>query len=112
ERSQDNYYQIDLAANVNLGKILPEKVGLEIPVYANYSTAVSTPKYDPYEYDIEVNDKLAAVDADPRLTSAEKKIKKEDIKDKAQNVDQIKSVNISNMRKIRTSGNRPARIYD
>lgn len=112
ERSQDNYYQIDVAANMNLGKLLPEKVGLEIPVYANYSTAVSTPKYDPYEYDIEVKDKIAAVDADPRLTPTEKKIKKEEIKDQAQNVDQIKSVNISNMRKLRTNTERPARVYD
>lgn len=112
ERSRDDYYQVDVAANLNLGKMLPEKVGLEIPVYANYSTAVSTPQYDPYEYDIKVKDKLAAVDADPNLTPVEKKIKKEEIKDQSQDVDQIKSINISNMRKVRTNMERPARIYD
>ncbi|MCO5232309.1 MAG: cell surface protein SprA [Chitinophagales bacterium] len=112
ERSRDDYYQIDVAANVNLGKMLPEKVGLEIPVYANYSTAVSTPQYDPYEYDIKVKDKLAAIDADPHLTPTDKKIKKEEVKEMSQTVDQIKSVNISNMRKLRTNIERPAHVYD
>lgn len=112
ERSRDDYYQVDIAANLNLGKMLPEKAGLEIPVYANYSTAVSTPQYDPYEYDIKVKDKLAYVDADPNLTPAEKKIKKDEIKEQSQDVNQIKSVNISNMRKVRTNMERPARVYD
>lgn len=112
ERSRDDYYQIDVAANVNMGKLLPEKVGLEIPVYANFSTAVSTPQYDPYEYDIKVKDKLAAVDADPTLTTTEKKIKKDEIKDQSRNINNIKSVNISNMRKVKTNSERPARVYD
>ncbi len=112
ERSRDDYYQVELAADLNLGKLIPEKAGLEIPVYANFSKGVSTPKYDPYEYDIKVKDKLRTVDADPNLTPTEKKIKKEEIKSHSQEVNAIKSVNISNMRKVRTNQDRPARVYD
>lgn len=112
ERSRDDYYQMELAADLNLGKLIPEKVGLEIPVYANFSKGVSTPQYDPYEYDIKVKDKLAAVAADPNLTPSEKKIKKEEIKSQSQDVNTIKSVNISNMRKVRTNMERPQRVYD
>ena len=112
ERSRENKYQYDVAANVDLGKLLPQNVGIEIPVYASYTTTVSTPQYDPYEFDIKVKDKLDAVDADPTLTNAEKDVLKDEIKDKAQDVSSIKSVNVSNMRKIRTNPEKPARVYD
>lgn len=112
ERSRDDYYQIEMAADLNLGKLIPEKAGIEIPVYANFSKGVSTPQYDPYEYDIKVKDKLEAVDADPNLTPTEKKIKKEEIKSQSQDVNTLKSINVSNMRKVRTNLERPARVYD
>ncbi|MCO5247732.1 MAG: cell surface protein SprA [Chitinophagales bacterium] len=112
ERSRDNYKQIDIAANMNLGKLLPQKVGLEIPVQANFTNSKSTPQYDPYEQDLKVKDEMRAIDADPSLTSSEKRIRKEEIKERSQDIDRLKSINVSNMRKIRTNTERPARIYD
>jgi cell surface protein SprA len=112
ERSRENTYTYDVAANIDVGKLLPQKAGIEIPVFAGYSASISTPQYDPYEFDIEVKDKLNTIDADPTLTPQEKKELKEELKDKVQTVSSIKSVNVSNMRKLRTNPEKPARVYD
>lgn len=112
DRSQENAYQIDVAANLDLGKFIPPKAGMQIPVYANVSHAVSTPQYDPYELDIELEDKINAVDVNGDLTAEEKDDLKAKIKDQAQDVTTIKSVNVTNMRKVRTNTSKPARVYD
>jgi cell surface protein SprA len=112
QRYRDNYYQFDIAANLDLGKLIPEKAGLQIPVYANYFRGVSTPQYDPYELDIKLEDKFRTIDADPTLTRAEKDALKDETKQVAQTVTSIKSVNVTNMRKIRTNSEKPIRAYD
>jgi cell surface protein SprA len=112
ERYQDNFYQVDVAANVEMGKFLPPKAGLQIPVYANFSHAVSTPKFDPYELDIELADKIRAVDAVSTLTPEEKEIEKDRIKEVAQDVTTIKSINVTNMKKVRTNTKAEPRVYD
>lgn len=112
ERSRENTYTYDVAANVDVAKLLPQKAGIEIPVFAGYSASISTPQYDPYEFDVEVKDKLNTIDADPNLTPQEKRELKNEIRDKVQTISSIKSVNVSNMRKVRTNPEKPARIYD
>ena len=57
QRYRDNFYQYDVAANLQLGNLLPEKVGLKIPVYTQFSQTISTPQYDPYELDVKIKDK-------------------------------------------------------
>ena len=112
DRYKDNFYQIDVAANMEMGKFLPPKAGLQIPVYANYSHSVSTPKYDPYELDIELEDKINSVDGNTDLSRDERDDLKAKIKAQARDVTTIKSVNVTNMKKIRTNTTRPARVYD
>ena len=111
-RYQDNYFQYDVAANVNLGKLLPEKAGLQIPVYANFSQAISTPEYDPYELDIKLKEKVNSVDVDQNLTPEEKKDLKNEIKKEAQTITTLKSVNVTNMRKVKTDPSKANHIYD
>lgn len=52
QRYKDNLYRYDFASNVDAGKLLPKDAGIRIPFYGNYSQAFSTPKYDPYQFDI------------------------------------------------------------
>jgi cell surface protein SprA len=112
DRYQDDFYQVDVAASLEMGKFLPPKAALQIPVYANFSHAVSTPQYDPYELDIELDDKLRAVEANADLTPQERNEQKAKIKDQAQDVTTIKAVNVTNMKKLRTGAQRPPRVYD
>ncbi|MCB9034768.1 MAG: cell surface protein SprA [Chitinophagales bacterium] len=112
ERYRDNYYQVDVAANLNLGNLLPEKAGLQIPVYAQYSQAVSTPQYDPYEFDTKLKHKFDEINADSDLSKSEKKDKIDSIKNVVQEVTTIKSVNVTNLQKVRTNAEKTARVYD
>jgi cell surface protein SprA len=112
ERFLDNYYQYDVAANLELGKFIPPKAGLQIPLYANYSQTISTPKYDPYELDITVKDRVESISADPNLSTAEKRERINRIKSDAQTVTTVKSINLSNVRKNKTDPEKPARVYD
>jgi len=101
ERFRDNFFQFDVAANLELGKLLPKKVGMSIPVFASYSQAVSTPEYDPYDMDIKLKDKLN--DA-PRA-------KRDSIKKAAVDFTATKTLNFTNVRKNKTNGKKP-KIYD
>ncbi len=101
ERYRDNFLQFDAAANMELGKLLPKKAGISIPVYASYSQTVSTPEYDPYDLDIRLKDKLKNVSGS----------KKDSIRDNAVDFTSIKTVNFTNVRKNKTNGKKP-KIYD
>ena len=101
ERYKENFFQFDAAANLELGKLLPKKAAISIPVYASYSQTVSTPEYDPYDLDIRLKDKLKNVSGS----------KKDSIKTNAVDFTSIKTVNFTNVRKIKTNGKKP-KIYD
>ncbi len=58
ERAKDNLLQMDAALNIDAGKLLPQKIGLSIPVYASINRTVSTPEYDPYDLDVKYKTKL------------------------------------------------------
>jgi len=91
ERFRDNYTQYDAAANLDLGKLLPKKTGLVIPVYAGYSRAVSRPEYDPYDLDIKLKDKLRMAKSDWQRDS---------IRKAAETFTSIKSLNFTNIRRV------------
>ena len=79
--------------NIEAGKLLP-KTGYTIPVYG-YSYRASTPEYDPFDLDIKLKDKLKDAGGS-----------KDSIRNDAQDITEIKTVNITNMRKIETDGQR------
>ena len=101
DRFRDNFYQFDLSTNLELGKLLPPKAALSIPVFASYSQSVSTPEYDPFDMDIKLKDKLK--DA--------KGAAKDSIKNNAIDFSSTTSLNFTNVRKNRTSTKAP-KIYD
>ena len=111
QRYRDNYYQYDIATNLQLGNLIPEKAGLKIPVYAQFSQAISTPQYDPYELDVKLKDKFDVIKADADLSKSRKKEMVDSIKNIAQDVTTIKSINVTNLQKVRTNNKEP-RVYD
>lgn len=103
ERFRDNYYQYDLATNLELGKLLPTRWNLSLPVYAGYSETVSNPEYDPYDLDIRLKDKL-------RL--ARTKAERDSIREQAQDFTSIKSLNFTNIRKLPSAGKTTHHLWD
>ncbi|GAC1378822.1 MAG: cell surface protein SprA [Ginsengibacter sp.] len=101
ERFKDAFKQFDAAANLEMGKFLPKKAGMSIPLYASISQTISTPQYDPYDQDITLKDKLKATPSG----------KRDSINKAAVDYTSIKTINFTNVHKNRTNGKKP-KIYD
>ena len=101
ERFKDDFRQFDAALNLEMGKLLPKKAAMSIPVYASVSQTISTPEYDPYDLDIKLKDKLNAT---PRS-------KRDSINKAAVDFTSIKTINFTNVHKNKTNGKK-SRIYD
>lgn len=56
ERSREDVYTVDAAATIEASKLLPKKLGLQLPVYMGISHRSSTPEYDPYDLDLNLKE--------------------------------------------------------
>ncbi|MCF8245667.1 MAG: cell surface protein SprA [Saprospiraceae bacterium] len=86
ERSREQITQYDIATQLSLDKFLPERIGLRLPFYFQYSSEVRNPQFDPYDRDIEVKDKLKLSD------------NPDSIRQLVQTATKIKSYNFTNVR--------------
>jgi cell surface protein SprA len=88
ERARENFTQFDAATNLEIGKLLPKKLSLSIPLYASLNQTVTTPQYDPYDLDIKLKDKL-----NNTISS-----KRDSIRNAAIDKTTIKTLNFTNVR--------------
>jgi cell surface protein SprA len=90
QRQREEVIQYDVSTSIELSKLLPEKVGLRIPFYAQYSNTTRNPEYDPYDLDIKLEDKLRD-ETDPFL--------RDSIRSLAQDITIVRGYNFTNVRK-------------
>ncbi len=98
QRQREEVIQYDLSTNLELGKLLPEKTGIKVPFYAQYSNTTRNPEYDPYDLDIKLKDKIRE-ETDP--------VKRDEIKKMAQDVSIVRGFNFTNVRKERKGNSKP-----
>ena len=103
QRSQETHVEYNVSANIQLDKFLKENTTLRIPLFAQYGNAVSTPKYDPYDLDVRLKDKLADAD-DPAA--------RDSIRSQAIDKSTITSVNLTNVRKVRKNAQDKPKPWD
>lgn len=96
ERQRETKYGIDMSANLEMGKFLPEETKVRIPLYFGYSEQVSNPQFDPLNPDITFDD------ATRTLTREERK---ERLK-LSRTFTKRRSVNLTNVRKERGQGSK------
>lgn len=107
ERFQDNYLELNGSMNLELGKLLPKKANIRLPLYANITQSTSTPKFDPYDTDVNMKKNIDTISLYHGADSARV------AKKQRQTVATIKSVNLTNVRKERSPDNkRPPMPYD
>lgn len=58
ERSREDFQQYNIITNLNLGKLLPKKWGINLPFNYGIGEEVITPEYDPFYQDIKLNQLL------------------------------------------------------
>lgn len=97
ERSREDRYTFDASTSIEAGKLLPKKLGLQIPVYAGISRTSSSPEYDPFDLDIKLKEKIKEAPSHMQ----------DSIRNEAQDITTIKTFNLTNVRKIKTNGKRP-----
>lgn len=89
ERRQDDYHTYSIAANIDLGRFLPEKAKVSLPLYYSYSNQTTTPKYDPFDQDVTLKESFSLV---------ETKAEKDSIKSLAQEKSTTKSISLNNIK--------------
>ncbi len=94
-RARESTFAYDVSANIAVDKFLPEESGVKIPLFVGYSKSTDTPQYDPYDQDLTLQESM-----DAAATEEERR----EIKESALDVTEIKSWNITNLRKERTGG--------
>ncbi len=90
ERQKETISQYDIATNIEMGKLLPKKAGLKIPLHVDFSEKKSIPEYNPLNPDVNFKDDLASYSS---------KHDKDSIKGIAVDYTRRKNFNLMNMRK-------------
>lgn len=104
ERQIETRKGYDLSANVELGKFIPEKVGISVPMYYNVSEGRVTPKYNPLDPDIELNELL-----DDNQFSQNYR---DSVRARTVEFSKRRSINFTNVRKLKPKGQVKSRFYD
>lgn len=102
ERNKTDNTQYDVSSNVELGKFLPEKTGVNVPMYVSYSEATSKPQYAPNNPDILFSNVLSD------MTAAER----DSLRRIAEDFTVRKSINFTNVRKVKTKTGGKPHVYD
>ena len=55
-RRMDNFGQYNIVVQSDLGRFIPEKAKLHAPIYYSYSNEKTTPKYNPLDQDVELEE--------------------------------------------------------
>lgn len=102
ERSREDIQQYNIVTNFNLGKLLPQKWGINLPFNYAIGEEVITPEYDPFNQDIKL-DQLIRETTDPA--------EKENIRTRAIDYTKRRSINFIGVRKDRAPEQKP-HVYD
>lgn len=101
QRNMSENAAFDVSTSLELGKLAGPTAPVSIPFYASYSCKVETPKYTPYDTDVEMQ---TALDALPS------RAEQDSLRELSQTTQTTKSLNFTNVRVKPAQGKR-ARIY-
>lgn len=62
DRRMDDLYQMSFSTSLEMGRFLPKEAKVQLPVYFSYTNETLSPKYNPLDQDIELNDALNNLD--------------------------------------------------
>jgi cell surface protein SprA len=103
QRTRQATTQYDISTNVEINKLLPENLGVSIPMYFSVENSSTRPEYDPLNPDVPFEVALGKFE-----TGAQR----DEYRDIA--LDQLSRRNLSfnNVRKVKRNAESPNRIYD
>ena len=102
QRSLEDLKQYDVVTNMNLGQLLPNNWGLQIPFNYGQGETLITPEYDQQYQDLKL---------DNRLDAAETSEERERILNQSVDYTKRQSINFIGVKKQRTGDSKP-KVYD
>lgn len=102
ERSRDETTMYDLTANFNLDKLFISKTGIKLPMMLSYGNTTINPQFDPANPDVRLDGFLNT------LPQKERDAYKRLIQDQTVS----RSINFTNVRKVKTNTQATNHIYD
>jgi len=103
ERDKEDKTSYDITTSMELGKFIPEKVGIKVPVFFEYAEDYVKPQYTPLDPDVLY---VNGVENAPKET-------KDSLKHSSQDYTRRKSLNFTNIKKTKTGkGASKSHIYD
>jgi len=69
DRKDEDTYNYSITTNLDLGKLLPEKAKVNMPMYYSYNKEIIRPKYNPLDTDMLLKDALDALQTDAEKDS-------------------------------------------
>ena len=102
ERNRSDNTFFDVSSSIELGKFLPQKTGIKIPMYVSFSKQVLTPQFDPRTPDIELKNSLKNAN----------KVQRDSILNFAQDYTTRSSLNFTNVRKERAATDTKTHLWD
>jgi cell surface protein SprA len=103
ERARGETTRYDVSANLNIDKLLPQWTGLKIPMFISYENTTINPKYDPANPDLRIQAALQSFNSDVEREEYLRIIQDRSIR---------RSLNFTNVRKVKTNKEAVAHIYD
>jgi len=103
ERARGETTRYDVSANLNIDKLLPQWTGLKIPMFISYENTTINPKYDPANPDLRIQAALQSFNSDGEREEYLKIIQDRSVR---------RSLNFTNVRKVKTNKEAVAHIYD
>jgi len=102
ERSREDVQQYNIVTNINLGKLLPKKWGVNVPFNFSTGEEIITPEYDPFNQDIKLQQLLNVTDD---------QAERDNIRERAIDYTKTKSISFIGVRKDRAAEQKP-KVYD
>ena len=103
DRSLYDNTTYDIAATMDLGRLLPTKAKIKIPTYINLANSTSMPEYDPARPDILLS---------TTLSQAKTPIERDSIRNVSEDYTMRRSFNFTDVRKLRLSPNQKMHFWD
>lgn len=102
ERNREDDVLFDVSGSMELGKFFPERTGIKVPMYVNFSSQVGSPQYDPRNQDTEFK---------TVLRNSSRKVR-DSLRFISEDYTSRKSINFTNVRKIKTNPDSKVRLWD
>lgn len=103
ERARETTTTFDISATIALDKFFPKSLGIKLPLFVSYERRNVSPRFNPLDPDVELNDYLEGLETDEERNEYRRLVEENMTR---------RSINFTNVRKIRTNPDAKVNFYD